>query len=388
ELVPKTTSAAPGSVASDFLGNSTFSFSVLSDRLLAQLGTQLSVASTIKAPKEFSCPYGLALGIYGKSQKVFDTIVAPVAVNGLGSPLVTVNTTIEILPVNTDQAATDLAAAVNPLLAAVPQSSSIGIKDVSLVSASNQTFAWCKALFGDRVIEIGISAPAGGSTSTPSLSQMIDGVVDVAQLDTLPGFGASGKINVVYPQGMPQIKVELGYFHSDFLIENVTLMAFELPSGIKFYPQDQGTDINGQLVLSRGPLVSSKLQSMANALFDNTVPPAVLDVSGIKLGTSATQTIVTFSKILYEIPASSLSGSSATSLPAGMAKVSGADVAVHSPSDVGISVSLTLNNPYPVSLKTGAIKLQTLLDNQNVIGLAVSPLDISAGSSSQSLHFA
>ena len=80
-----------------------------------------------------------------------------------------------------------------------------------------------------------------------------------------------------------------------------------------------GVSIDADVILQPGPLLTSKLQSFANSFVDEEGGGALLSsssslgVTGLTFGLDPTQNIITFSKLVYEKSASSLSRSNPNS---------------------------------------------------------------------------
>ena len=74
------------------------------------------------------------------------------------------------------------------------------MKDFALFDSENHRLKWCQEIFGSRLVEIGIpaqlfttSTSGGGGGVGPSILAMIDGNIDITQLDSAPGFKAGFK---------------------------------------------------------------------------------------------------------------------------------------------------------------------------------------------------
>ncbi|KAJ3353860.1 WD repeat-containing protein 5 [Kappamyces sp. JEL0680] len=69
-----------------------------------------------------------------------------------------------------------------------------------------------------------------------------------------------------------------------------------------------------------------------------------------------------------------------------MLKLSRADLAVKSATDVSVALASTIKNPYPFSLALGSVSFNALLDSQIVVGVSVSPISVQTGTSSSSVQ--
>ncbi|KAJ3325027.1 hypothetical protein HDV06_005616 [Boothiomyces sp. JEL0866] len=396
--------------AKDILKDSKISFQVLSDKLEGIFGIKLGALSYIKPPQEVDFPYASTISIYGNDVKAIQSDLSAISITRESDGM-RISTNATVTPVNTDEAASGLAIAINPILAANPSVGTIGIKDLGFFTPGQPRFKWCDAIFGQRILHLQIpginkealiNLVAGNSTGKilSALSNLVSaGNVNLGQLTDKPGFGAKGNVQVAYPAGFPQLIIDIGYFNLATTVEDTSLMALQLPSGLKFYPQSSGTDINGQAVIGRDPAIGSKVQKFVNALVadDRTQSPSFAGVTGLSFGASPTQNFVTFSKVVVDIRTDTIlniviPSNSSTSdliqsvvdmLPANLIKATGADVAVTSASDVRLSTSVNVNNPFKViEISLGTTQLNALLGSQTLSGVSVSPLDIKGGNSS------
>ncbi|KAJ3251593.1 hypothetical protein HK103_002237 [Boothiomyces macroporosus] len=396
--------------AKDILKDSKISFQVLSDKLEGIFGIKLGALSYIKPPQEVDFPYSSTVSIYGNDVKAIQSDLSAISITRESDGM-RISTNATVTPVNTDEAATGLAAAINPILAANPSVGTVGIKDLGFFTPGQPRFKWCDAIFGQRILHLQIpginkealiNLVASNSTGKimSALSNLVTvGNVNLGQLTDKPGFGAKGNVQVAYPAGFPQLIIDIGYFNLATTVEDTSLMTLQLPAGLKFYPQSSGTDINGQAVIGRDPAIGSKVQKFVNALVadDRTKSPSFAGVTGLSFGASPTQNFVTFSKVVVDVRTDTilnilLPSNSSTSdmiqsvvnmLPANLIKATGADVAVTSASDVGLSTSMNVNNPFKIiEISLGTTQLNALLGAQTLSGVSVSPLDIKGGNSS------
>ncbi|KAJ2999351.1 hypothetical protein HDV02_003132 [Globomyces sp. JEL0801] len=389
--------------AINIIGNSTITLNVLNDKMSAALGLNLPQIDFIKVPKNIGFPYTSSISIYANDAKVIQNDVSPITIarqtNGLF-----INVTATVTPQNTDAAAQGLANAINPILAFNATSSSIGIKDLAFNTPGAAPFKWCTQLFGDRVLNIGIPAinktavldmvlNAGTADAMSKLSKLAIGDVSLSQLTDRPGFGAQGNVVVSYPPGLPQLNVDLGYASVDNTVEDVKLAGLELPSGLKFFPQQKGTDINGALVLNRDEKLEGKIQKFADALLKDGEMPSYVGITGIKFGVSAQNHFQTFSKIVLNLDTTTIkdfatkllaknpapSINLATLLPEGMIKATGLSAIVKSSTEMALGLDASVNNPFGISLSMGSISIDAALDGKKASSVSVSALSITKG---------
>ncbi|KAL2918836.1 hypothetical protein HK105_201670 [Polyrhizophydium stewartii] len=382
------------------LGNSTIRADVLSDKI--QIGVGLVLPVILPVPRAFNLPFGTSLSIYGQDQKTIELDLASIQISRTDNAIIA-NTSITILPTNTDAAATALAVAINPILSANPKPSEINIRDLAFFPLNASSFPgphfqWSDNTFKDvtlpfavPVIDVAgllksvLNSPMAQTQNMPFKIRQLD----VNQLTTAPGFGAAGTVDVQYPAGLPQLQVNVGYFKALTSVEDAQFISVELPNGLQFYPQQAGTAINALAVISRDSNLPSKLQVLADALLlGNSNLPASASLTGLTFGTSSTSNFVTFSKVKVELSSTSIAGllgrssggastsSLLSSIPAGTLSVQGADVAVTSGSDASLGLLSNVVNPFGVGLNVGAIGADALLGGGRLLSVSLPPIGV------------
>jgi hypothetical protein len=138
------------------LGSSKISLQVLSDKLQGDFGIQLPSLSFLRPPKDISFPYQTTLSLYGDNVKAIQVDANPVALSRVEAGGINIQTGGGLILVNTAEAADGLAKALNPILAADPVASSIGLKDFAFFLPGQPHFKWCDALFGERILTLGV----------------------------------------------------------------------------------------------------------------------------------------------------------------------------------------------------------------------------------------
>ena len=117
----------PAALASAFaavqsiLGQSKISLEALSNEIKTSLGLHIPSLDYIVPPKKISFPYYSTLSIYGKNGvKAISTLVAPVNITKREAGGMSIDVESVVIPVNSAEAAIDLANSLNPVLAASP----------------------------------------------------------------------------------------------------------------------------------------------------------------------------------------------------------------------------------------------------------------------------
>jgi hypothetical protein len=382
------------------IGNSSISVQVNSDNIATTAGLALPVFLPI--PRKISFPYATTLSIYGGKvayQKAVQVDVTSVTIVRTDTAIIA-NTSILVLPTNTDAAATALAESVNPVLRANPVASSIGLKDFAFYSSGRKPFQWCSDLFAAQIINFGLppickkclleSSVGQVATSLPVTQLVTVRTLDAAQMDDMPGFSAKGTVDVSYPAHLPALSIDIGFFNMAATVEATELMSIQLPTGIKFMPQNQGTNIDARAVLSRNAQLASKIQRLANALLLDEALPSFAGVTGLSFGASGTNKIVTFSKIAVDVNTTDIkdmlagSGSDSSSLSSfikpGMVKLAGADFALDNPTDATLALSTQVANPIPnFTFSMGTLSLSTILQDQSLVSITIQPINLHSG---------
>jgi hypothetical protein len=281
------------------------------------------------------------------------------------------------------------------------------LKDLCFNAPGGQPFKWCAQLFGERILNLSLPPIDKeyiiGLLSGPTPSMILKDVqqlitlnsVDLAQLNDRPGFGANANVKIGYPAGLPEIRIDIGYFGLEGTVQSTDMVALELPTGLKFMPNDQATSINGAAVFSNSPDMPDKLANLVSAILSNDEGklPSYVGTKGLKLGN-----IITFSKLVIDLNTStvkkvaskflptnpsSLIDSVLGRLPENILTVAGADLVVQSASEVSTTLSTTIKNPFPVSLSIGSVDVNTLLDEDLLARISISPIKINSNGESK-----
>ncbi|KAJ3258576.1 hypothetical protein HK103_003536 [Boothiomyces macroporosus] len=389
-------------LSQDIIGNSTITADITTDGVAASLGLNLKAFDFLKPPKNVDFPYSTSISVHGPSSKIFQTNVSPISF-GIDERGVMLKTNASIIPVNTDQAATDLAKMVNPIISRNPTNSTVGIKDLLFALPGQAPFKWSQSLFGQRILNIGIppvnmeslllsiSSPAMG-TALNRIVQVANGTLDIAQLNDRPGFGASGNLKISYSKNLPAISVNVGYFNLFGTVESSNLVQLTLPNGIDFKPSTSGTTINAAAVIQRGDVLESKIQNLADALLMDGSLPSYFGLTGLVFGDSLKSNIVTFSKVILDFNTTTLQTAVRNenfvtpSLPNNFIAIKGVNLQVASSSKIAVGIEAAFENSFALNLNVGAIALNAQLQNQTILGLKTSPTLISPGTVSQIIN--
>ncbi|KAJ3269132.1 hypothetical protein HDV01_001832 [Terramyces sp. JEL0728] len=381
------------------LGNSSIALDVLSDKIQIPIG--LVLPDFLPIPREIDFPYFTTVSVVGQTSQLIKSNVNPVSISR-NDINIQANTTVAVVPNNTDVAATELAQAINPILAANPTSSVIGISQLAFYPDDQQHFKWCDEIFGNKVIQIHLPAIPkekiiNALLDAPDLgiSKAVSNLLtvnkfDIAQLNDQPGFGVDGNVNVHYPAGLPILKVDFGYFNIDATVESADFASLQLPVGLQFAPSASGTVLDASAVVSRNSKVPEKAQRFVDSFVNDDAPPSYMGVTGLKFGANSQSAFVTFSKVNIDLSTGtilniteSVGFQNAVSklIENTLVKVAGADLNVASSSQVSVVANTVLNNPTVANINLGSISADLSAD-QNVLGTTViNPLSIKAGSS-------
>ncbi|KAJ3345944.1 hypothetical protein HDU91_007181, partial [Kappamyces sp. JEL0680] len=386
------------------LGNSSIALNVASNEISIPLG--LALPNLAPIPRRFEFPYVTSLDIVGATTPLLHSVVSPISL-ARTNVAITVNTSVTVLPTNTQQAAQELADAVNPILAFEPKTSQIGFGNLAFASGNSSNFKWAQELFGGRNITIHLPAIDKEAAIDSMLASSADfGItsavrdlitvnrIDISQLGSKPGFGVDGNVVVAYPAGLPQIRVELGYFNLDVTVESSMLADLELPAGLKFYPQASGTSIQATASLGTDASIVAKVQKIVNSFADSGASPSYAGITGLLMGSSSSQPLVTFSKVAIDLSVATIQNiiSKATSdtslsslLPSGLATLHSADLAVTSASAVKLTVGTLIKNPSKISLSVGSFGASFQLDHTTLLSVSLNPISVGLGNTQMAL---
>jgi hypothetical protein len=382
------------------IGNSSISVSMIADKINTMFGLSLPVFLPI--PKEILFPYSTSVSLYAglpePSQKAITVDVTSVKIIRTSNAII-MNTSVTIIPINTEEAANSLAASLNPVLGANSIPSSVGLKDFAFISQEKHSFKWCVDLFGAQILKFAVPAickeclldsfPGQVVSTIPVTSLVKINSMDVSQLSSQAGFGAKGIVEVKYPSQYPAISIDIGYFNLGTTIESSDLVSLQLPNGIKFFPKSDGTAIDARMIISKDAQIPSKVQSLADVLInDQDAGSSYAGINKFAFGLSASSQIVTFSKLNIDMNTktiksllSSQSSKSSSLLSSfitpNMIKLESADFSLDSSTKAALTITSTVKLPIPnLSFSMGSLSLTSLINDNQLVSLSISPLSL------------
>jgi len=137
------------------LGDSSIALDVSSSDIKLPLG--LALPNLAPIPRKFDFLYTTSLDIIGSSVPLLHSVVSPISV-ARTNMAISVNTSVTVMPTNNEQAAKELAAAINPILASTPSASQIGFGNLAFLTEGKKNLKWADDLFGGRNITIHLPA--------------------------------------------------------------------------------------------------------------------------------------------------------------------------------------------------------------------------------------
>ncbi|KAJ3015236.1 hypothetical protein HKX48_004701, partial [Thoreauomyces humboldtii] len=370
------------------------------------LSDSIVVPATIGLPRLLALPpvininYNVSAAIYGGDQRTLGIDLYPLTITTSDTDM-QIATTVVLHPVNTVPAATALATALNPLLAAVPSNSSINLKEVSFFSAGAAPFAWSQNLFNDSTIALPLppilcipcllDAITKNGTEVPFSIRSLA----IAQLATAPGFSALGSASIVLPASLPAIEANLGFASLDLAVEKVPAASVALPVGLKFQ-SGVPMPLNAQAVISRDPALPAKAQHLATSFLSNGTIPSSIGISNLMFGPTANTSFVTFSQLNIELSTASFQQLasklgktlSSTLLKPGMVKPTAVDLAVVTPTTINLGLAADFINPVNISVALGNIDADFTLGDGRLATIALPPLTLSLGPGGLNLNLA
>ncbi|TPX67077.1 hypothetical protein SpCBS45565_g04061 [Spizellomyces sp. 'palustris'] len=392
------------------------------ERLLSSSKFSASVGSTdITAPISLSLPrliplppidftYITSLNVH----RALDVTVNPIRIV-TGPEDMKIGTTVVVVPVNTDAAAAGLAAAINPILQAKPQTSSISILGLTFsapLAAANNTsnnttsrtgFKWSDTLLKPTTIPVPLPVlciPCIVTQLTRNGTQLPLSIhaLDVNQLLDAPGFGAKGQVGIAYPTALAKLEMNVGYVGAGIQMGSaaVPVLGVDLPTGLRFSPisgnGETAVDLDARLVIGRNDRIVGVVQSFVDAFMADT--PAgdgatIVTITDIFFGAAPTNRFVTFSKIALSIDAQQFKEIASTIVNSALGQVLKKDLVVLndlglnviSAGQVDIGIKALVRNPVMIGLNIGSIVVDAALDDGHLSGVQVSPIVLGKGTS-------
>lgn len=401
DLLSPVTDLLSASGVKSLLGNSSIDIKILADRISTKAGLALPVFLPI--PREISFPYSTIISIHGgkpvPSEQAVQINLSSLMITRTNTAIIA-NTSVDVFPTNSEAAALGLAQSINPIMAAVPIASSVGLK-LSFSSFDKPSFKWCDLLFSS-VINFGLppickscllKSSASSISSVPITQLATVKSLDIKQLAAQPGFNAKGSVYVAYPPGLPSLSIDIGYFHLGATVESSNFIAIDLPTGLKFFPKVDGTDVDASMILARNAEFGSKAQRFVNAVLLGDALPSYAGIANLEFGMSLNEKILTFRHIVVDVSTDdiiSLTASqgtnSATSMltgliTPGMLKVKGVDFGFSSSTEASLKISSVVKNPIPnMSFSMGTLAVDIILQDQTLLSLYIQPIRLQTGS--------
>ena len=262
-------------------------------------------------PPRVKFPASVNFGIFGTSVKAIEVTINPITID-TSNEFTKLKTEVKIIPVNTWEAADSLSGAINPLISLKPSNSSVGIGDIKF-KIDEHVLRWSESLIKSEKVDVPLSAICiecliRGSTEMTASNYALPRPkgLDISQLVDVSGFSISAMIDAPKADGL-QVEVNLGYFGMSVELQRKEVILFDLPSGIHLSPDKSEVSIKSRLLLSHEPLLASNLQAMLNSIQTGD-QSSILGVSGILLGNSEQNSLITFSKLIVEIDVKELHG--------------------------------------------------------------------------------
>jgi hypothetical protein len=194
----------------------------------------------------------------------------------------------------------------------------------------------------------------------------------VEQLTNDSGFVLSTKVG--HDELPLEIKINMGYFGLNADVDSKPFLALDMPSGLHVQTQPEDVGIQLRAILSHEETVAQRAENVFNAL-SGKESSSSLGITNLRLGSSESSPLVTFSKIYVEVPASMLKGklpaggSGGQSEPKTLASLTGAKLEIQSGTQVDVGVSAQVHDFPDLSLKIGTLALVSIYLCHFCVGL-------------------
>ena len=230
---------------------------------------------------------------------------------------------------------------------------------------------------------------SGGGVSLPKLG----GSINLHQLQDRSGFGVDGELEVPVIPGMPDITIDIGFVGVASIVDQSRLIGLELLNGIKYSRAVKRMPINATAVLSKDPQTKSSFVKVGNTITGTGEQFSAVGISNFRIGSSPASQIVTFNKLVIELPADFVKSKmvdmigkikatnpAESSVP--LVKLTSANFQMSSGTNLMFECTSLVNNPVKgLSLDIGTLELQLLLDDSTLVALKISPIQLSQGQS-------
>ena len=218
------------------------------------------------------------------------------------------------------------------------------------------------------------------------------GAFNIAQLRDRSGFGLTGEVEVPIIPGIPDATIDIGFLRIDTTIDRSGFIGLELVNGIKYSRSVTKMPLNAASIISKDPQTKRNFVKLGNTITGSGEQFSAIGTSNFRIGSSSTNQIVTFSKVVVELPATfvkakiadtvnQLKSQSAVGGPKEpLAKVTSADFQILSATDISLQVISEVKNPIPgLTLDMGSLHMGVLLDDDTLVGLDISPITLGQG---------
>ena len=221
----------------------------------------------------------------------------------------------------------------------------------------------------------------------------LGGSINLHQLQDRSGFGVDGELEIPVIPGMPDITIDIGFFGVTSIVDRSGLVGLELLNGIKYSRTVERMPINAAAVLSKDPQTKSSFVKVGNTITGSGEQFSAVGVTNFRIGSSPASQIVTFNKLVIELPADfvkskmgDMIGKIKATKPAKssgpLVKLTSANFQMSSGTDLMFECTSLVNNPVEgLSVDMGTLGLQLLLDDSTLIALKISPIHLSQGQS-------
>jgi hypothetical protein len=351
--------------ADEILDKSDISFHVDESGMKIPLSLVLPVL--IPLPPKILFPAVVNLAIFGSSAKAIDIIVNPIVIETT-KDAIKLTTELMIIPVNSEEAADSLAAAINPIVSLNPSNSSVRVGDFKF-SVDNHVLKWSETLMKSEKIniplkEICISCLVSEKASASSDKYLLQPKgISISQLIEDSGFEISALMDTPKSNKV-RFGVNLGYFGLSIRLQRKEFITFDLPSGIYASASKSQMDLKSRLILSHEPSLATNLLATINAVrFGDQ--SAIIGITDILVGKSEKVSFLTFSRIVIEVDAKifhdqelpQIGGQSDGSKP--FATLNSAALEIESSKKIEIGAGISFSD-VPLSLSVGSISLVNL----------------------------
>ncbi|KAI8613543.1 hypothetical protein BC830DRAFT_467493 [Chytriomyces sp. MP71] len=355
-------------------------------------------------PPTYSFPYKTGASLSYQNTSIINFLVDPVSLTSDRSSL-NVNATLKIAFVNTDEAASALGAAVNPILAAKAQDSSFQITNIDVFKDTTRTsqFAWIQTLFGPNTWPFVFKVPAGTvdlaalfASSRPSTFTSLPinlQSFNVVQLQESQGFEANGNLTFSLPVSLPPVSINLGFGSIDVSLDGVYNAFVVTTANIELWPGKNTFNPIFSIKFSDDSSLQVSISNLINtALSERPISPNIV-LSQLMFGASAIDQNLLLSGFQYDVTSKIagfvipidinhlVSGFMAIPLPAtidvilnnfqslGSPTMEPIQLSLHAGKNVNIQTSVSLQLPFPVSINVGYIRLATQVSGNTLLNV-------------------